>query len=118
MVIVVVIISPGSINSCLETCFIRDNESLELEADLIKIKNKADIFIQYLETDLENIHTYIAHGSSFDEACQQWLDVLEKTSFFDVKLKILENLIYKEIKEYKGTTQDHHVTFFYELLTV
>lgn len=84
----------------------------ELERKLAELENKADIYIQYLETDLESIHTYVHHGSSFDKACLQWLHHLEMTPVFGIKLEMLENPIYREIKEYKESISDHYVTFF------
>lgn len=94
-----------------------DKRGLEKELARLKIgetlmKNKADISIQYLETDLESITTHVEHGVSFDEACLRWLDHLGKTSFFGVTYKILENPVYREIKDYRGNTQDHFITFF------
>lgn len=89
-----------------------EKELNELKTKETLVKNQADIYIQYLETDLESIHTYTAHGSSFDEACLKWLRHLEATPVFGVKLELVENLIYKEIKDFRGNIKDHYITFF------
>lgn len=88
-----------------------EKEIMDLRGKEIRQKNKADVFIQYLESDLESILTYVDHGSSFDEACLKWLGYLQRTPNFGVRLEMVESPILREIEAYRGEVEDHYVTF-------
>jgi len=89
-----------------------------LEIELIKKKNQADITINYLETDLTSICEWVEHGVDIDEAFLKWLSYLERILPFNVKLGMLENFIYKKIKEHikniehDEDIQDQYISFF------
>jgi len=95
-----------------------EEEKNMLEIELIKKKNQADITINYLETDLASIYEWVEHGVDIDEAFLEWLSYLESRLPFNVKLGMLENFIYKKIKEHikniehDGDIQDQYISFF------
>lgn len=101
-----------------------EKEKNKLEIELIKKKNQADITINYLETDLTSICEWVEHGVDIDEAFLKWLSYLERILPFNVKLGMLENFIYKKIKEHvkniepddwgkvNGDIQDQYISFF------
>lgn len=101
-----------------------EKEKNMLEIELIKKKNQADITINYLETDLNSIYEWVEHGVDIDEAILKWLSYLEDILPFNVKLGMLENFIYKKIKEHTKNIdpydwrqvnerlQDQYISFF------
>ncbi len=71
-----------------------------------KERNQADISVAYIETDLQSLYET---GASAD--LTGWLSYLEKVLPFNVRLRIQETAPYTEVKDFRGSTQNVHITF-------
>ena len=70
-----------------------------------KERNQADISVAYIETDLQSV--YEIKRSDFTG----WLSHLEKVLPFNVRLRIQETTPYTEVKDFRGSAQNVHITF-------
>ncbi len=70
-----------------------------------KERNQADISVAYIETDLQSV--YEIKRSDFTG----WLSYLEKVLPFNVRLRIQETTPYAEVKAFRGSAQNIHITF-------
>jgi hypothetical protein len=88
-----------------------DKRTLETKLNELKImaarKEQSDMTVHYVQADLESFHTI----GDFDTAMLSWAKRLERVLPFATNVRILDNQVYKELRDYHGEVKDHMVSF-------